>query len=58
MKEAGDILVPGVRVDAELGELLAGTKAAPAGKRTLFESVGIAVEDVAAANLVYQRACA
>jgi len=58
MKEAGDILVPGVRVDAELGEVLAGTKAAPAGKRTLFESVGIAVEDIAAANLVYQRACA
>ena len=58
MKEAGDILVPGVRVDAELGEVLAGTKAAPAGTRTIFESVGIAVEDVAAANLVYQRACA
>ena len=58
MKEAGDILVPGVPVDAELGEVLAGAKAAPAGKRTLFESVGIAVEDIAAANLVYQRACA
>ena len=58
MKEAGDILVPGVRVDAELGEVLAGTKAAPAGTPTIFESVGIAVEDVAAANLVYQRACA
>lgn len=57
MKEAGDILVPGVSVDAELGELLAGTKTVPEGKRTVFESVGIAVEDVAAANLVYQRVC-
>jgi ornithine cyclodeaminase/alanine dehydrogenase-like protein (mu-crystallin family) len=56
MKEAGDILVPGVSVDSELGEVLAGTKSVPAGKRTVFESVGIAVEDVAAANLVYQRA--
>ena len=57
MKEAGDIIVPGVPVNAELGEVLAGTKAPPPGKRTLFESVGIAVEDVAAANLVYRRAC-
>lgn len=57
LKEAGDILVPGVGVDAELGEVLAGTKAVPPGKRTVFESVGIAVEDVAAANLVYQRLC-
>jgi len=58
MKEAGDILVPGVPVDAELGEVVAGTKGPPVGTRTVFESVGIAVEDVAAANLVYQRACA
>jgi thiomorpholine-carboxylate dehydrogenase len=58
MKEAGDILVPGVTVDAELGEVLAGTKAVASGKRTVFESVGIAVEDVAAASLVYQRLCA
>jgi len=57
MKEAGDILIPGVGVDAELGEVLAGTLPVPVGKRTVFESVGIAVEDVAAANLVYRRAC-
>jgi len=57
LKEAGDILVPGAGVDAEIGEVLAGTKRAPAGKRTIFESVGIAVEDVAAASLVYRLAC-
>jgi ornithine cyclodeaminase/alanine dehydrogenase-like protein (mu-crystallin family) len=57
LKEAGDILVPGAGVDAELGEVLAGTKPAPAGRRTIFESVGIAVEDVAAASLVYRLAC-
>ena len=56
MKEAGDILVPGASVDAELGEVLMGAKSAPEGKRTVFESVGIAVEDLAAANLVYRRA--
>jgi ornithine cyclodeaminase/alanine dehydrogenase-like protein (mu-crystallin family) len=55
LKEAGDVLLAGVGVDAELGEVLTGTKPVPAGKRTVFESVGIAVEDVAAAQLVYQR---
>lgn len=55
LKEAGDILIPAVSIDAELGEILAGTKTVPDGKRTLFESVGIAVEDVAAASFVYKR---
>ena len=44
---------------AELGELLAGT--APAGRRsdtevTVFKSLGLAVEDVTAADLAYRRA--
>jgi thiomorpholine-carboxylate dehydrogenase len=58
LKEAGDVLLAGVRVDAELGEVLTGTKEVPPGRRTVFESVGIAVEDVAAARLVYERALA
>jgi ornithine cyclodeaminase/alanine dehydrogenase-like protein (mu-crystallin family) len=55
LKESGDILLAGAEVDAELGEVLAGTKKIPPGRKTLFESVGIAVEDVAAAQLVYER---
>lgn len=55
LKESGDVLLSGAEVDAELGEILAGTKPAPGGRRTVFESVGIAVEDVAAASLVYER---
>jgi len=55
LKEAGDILIPGAEVHSEIGEVLAGSAVIPEGKRTLFESVGIAVEDVAAANLVYRR---
>jgi ornithine cyclodeaminase len=44
---------------AELGELIAG--AAPAGRRTdteitIFKSLGLAVEDVTAAQLAYRRA--
>ena|SRR3712207_7826941 len=55
MREAGDVLLSGAEVGAELGEVVAGTKPVPAGVRTVFESVGIAVEDVAAAKLVYDR---
>jgi ornithine cyclodeaminase/alanine dehydrogenase-like protein (mu-crystallin family) len=55
MREAGDVLLSGAEVGAELGEVVAGTKPVPTGVRTVFESVGIAVEDVAAAKLVYDR---
>ncbi len=48
--EAGDLLQAGVEPDAALGELLAGTVGAPAGRAsTVFKSVGIAPQDVAAA---------
>jgi ornithine cyclodeaminase/alanine dehydrogenase-like protein (mu-crystallin family) len=49
--EAGDVILSGAKVDAELGELLAAGDFARTG-RTVFKSVGIAVEDLAAAMLV------
>jgi ornithine cyclodeaminase/alanine dehydrogenase-like protein (mu-crystallin family) len=52
--EAGEILLAGVRVDAELGELLAG-KRIERRARTVYKSLGIAVEDLAAARLVAER---
>jgi ornithine cyclodeaminase/alanine dehydrogenase-like protein (mu-crystallin family) len=57
LKESGDIIAA-PRVVAEVGEVLAG---AAAGRQapdevTLFKSVGVAVEDVAAAALVYEAA--
>jgi thiomorpholine-carboxylate dehydrogenase len=55
LRESGDVLLSGTEVHAELGEVLAGTKQVPPGMRTVFESVGMAVEDVAAARLVYDR---
>jgi thiomorpholine-carboxylate dehydrogenase len=55
LREAGDVLLSGTKVQAELGEVLAGTKPIPPGMRTVFESVGIAAEDIAAATLVYDR---
>jgi thiomorpholine-carboxylate dehydrogenase len=39
---------------AELGEALAGTVPARADETTIFKSLGIAVEDIAAPMLVYR----
>ena len=54
--ETGDITQTGAVIDAELGEILAGTRTVPAGATTIFKSVGMAAVDVAAAHLVYDRA--
>ena len=65
MAECGDILlalneksVPDDVIHAEIGEVLAGIKSGreSAGEITLYKSVGIAIQDVATANLVYHRA--
>ena len=55
LKEAGDVLLSGAAIHAELGEVLAGAKPVPSGATTVFKSVGMAVEDIAAAMLVYDR---
>ena len=55
-KEAGDVIQTGAEIHAELGEVLAGSKPARAEETTVFKSLGLAVEDIAAAVLVYQRA--
>jgi thiomorpholine-carboxylate dehydrogenase len=54
LKESGDVILSGAQIHAEVGEIFAGTKPKPAsGRMTVFKSVGIAAEDVAAARLVY-----
>ena len=51
-RESGDVRGSGVRVAAEVGELAAG-KVTPAEGRRLFKSVGMAIEDLVAARLVW-----
>jgi ornithine cyclodeaminase/alanine dehydrogenase-like protein (mu-crystallin family) len=53
-RESGDVRLSGVQVEAEIGEILAGVKAVPAGRRVVFKSVGMAIEDLTAARLVWQ----
>lgn len=54
--EAGDVILSGVTPYAELGEILNGSKRVDPNATTIFKSLGMAVEDVAAARLVYEAA--
>jgi thiomorpholine-carboxylate dehydrogenase len=56
LKESGDVILSGAQIYAEAGEIFAGTKAAPFSQTTVFKSVGLAIEDIAAAKLVYDNA--
>jgi thiomorpholine-carboxylate dehydrogenase len=56
LKESGDVILSGATIAAEAGEIFAGTKVFPASATTIFKSVGIAVEDIAAAKLIYDAA--
>ncbi|HXS74674.1 MAG TPA: ornithine cyclodeaminase family protein [Terracidiphilus sp.] len=55
-RESGDVLLSGAKVGADLGEILADPGAAeiPRNGRILSKSVGMAIEDVTAAQLVWQ----
>ena len=54
-KEAGDIVLAKASIAAEIGELLNGAKLEQGERPVIFKSVGIAVEDIAAARLVYEK---
>ena len=58
-KESGDIIAAG-KIFAELGEVVAGLKPGRQsdGETTLYKSVGVAIEDIRSADLVYRRALA
>jgi ornithine cyclodeaminase/alanine dehydrogenase-like protein (mu-crystallin family) len=54
MKESGDVILSGGKIYAELGEALANKIPARLNETTIFKSLGMAVEDIAAAMLVYR----
>ena len=55
LREPGDILLAKAEVSAEIGELLQGKQLDRRDRPIVFKSVGIAIEDVASARLVYDR---
>jgi ornithine cyclodeaminase/alanine dehydrogenase-like protein (mu-crystallin family) len=58
LKESGDVILSGAQIYAELGEALAGKVPARVNETTIFKSLGMAVEDIAAALLVYRSVTA
>jgi thiomorpholine-carboxylate dehydrogenase len=56
LKESGDVILSGAKIYAELGEALSGTVPPRADETTVFKSLGMAVEDITSALLVYRAA--
>src|SRR5213596_3079197 len=56
MKESGDVILSDATICAEIGEALAGKVPPRTNETTIFKSLGMAVEDIAAAMLVYRSA--
>jgi ornithine cyclodeaminase/alanine dehydrogenase-like protein (mu-crystallin family) len=55
LREPGDILLAKAQVTAEIGELLNGRVMDSRDRPIIFKSVGIAIEDIAAAKLLYEK---
>jgi ornithine cyclodeaminase/alanine dehydrogenase-like protein (mu-crystallin family) len=57
LEESGDVIAAG-EIFAEIGEVVSGARPGrqSAEEITLFKSLGLAVEDVATAELVYLKA--
>ena len=51
--QAGDIRGSKCEIFAEIGEIYAGSKTIPEGETVIYDSIGIAIMDVAAAQLAY-----
>ncbi len=51
--ESGDVILSKARIHAEVGEIFAGSTKIAASETTIFKSVGVAIEDIATAKLVF-----
>ena len=58
LEEAGDLIIPNAKINAEIGEIINGNKSARHSddEITFFKSVGVAVQDAVAASVVLREA--
>ena len=56
VRESGDVILSQAPIFAEAGEVFAGARPVPRESTTVFKSLGLAVEDIAAARLAYDAA--
>ncbi|XP_072022689.1 ketimine reductase mu-crystallin-like [Amphiura filiformis] len=55
LKGSGDIILSGVDIKGEVGELILGNKTVDRNATIVFKSMGMAVEDVACSKLIYDK---
>lgn len=55
LRESGDVILSGATIHGELGEVLSGKVPPEIERITIFKSLGLAIEDVASARLVFDR---
>lgn len=53
MKEAGEIILSNATVQAEIGEIASGKVTVDTNQTTVFESLGLAIEDAVCGRLIY-----
>jgi thiomorpholine-carboxylate dehydrogenase len=58
LKESGDVILSKAAIFAEAGEVFAGARVPGREATTVFKSLGLAVEDIATARLVYDAVTA
>ena len=56
LKEPGIVILSGAEIHAEIDKVPAAKASDDPANTTLFKGVGIATEDLFAANLVYEKA--
>jgi thiomorpholine-carboxylate dehydrogenase len=56
MNESAEIVGSGCAISAELGEVFAGTEPFKTTRKTVYKSLGVAIEDVSAARLIWRKA--
>ncbi|MGV6846906.1 MAG: ornithine cyclodeaminase family protein [Marinibacterium sp.] len=55
LDQSGNVRGSGASIFAEAGEILTGQKRVPDGATVIYDSIGMAIMDVAAAQLVYEN---
>ncbi|XP_033629906.1 ketimine reductase mu-crystallin-like isoform X2 [Asterias rubens] len=55
VNESGDVIIAKAEVFGEIGEVIAGKLKARKNETTIFKSLGMAIEDVVAAKLVFDK---
>jgi ornithine cyclodeaminase/alanine dehydrogenase-like protein (mu-crystallin family) len=58
MNELGNLIVSSAQIHAKICKVLSSTASVDAEEKTLFKSIGLSVQDLFAAQMVYEKVVA